>query len=290
MKKNNWIFVLLILICLAGFYAYRTMAWLRADTKAPEIKISEEALEVSVNEPKSALLQGVTAGDKADGDVTGSLVVENISLLDSDGRISVSYAAFDAAGNVAKDTREAKYTDYRSPIFALDNPMLYTVGVNFDILDTITATDVLDGDIQHRIRASSVDQTSIATVGVHDVEFTVTNSLGDTVSMVFPVEVIAANQYDATLTLSEYLIYLPVGADFVPQKYLDSFTFRNETTNLANGLPANYYLLADNTVDTKVPGVYTVDYKVIYTIRNEANAELNQEYTGYSKLIVVVEG
>ena len=30
--------------------------------------------------------------------------------------------------------------------------------------------------------------------------------------------------------------------------------------------------------------------KVIYTIHNDNNPDLNQEFTGYSKLIVVVEG
>ena len=289
MKKKNWIFVFLIILCLAGFYAYRAMDLMRTDTKAPVIKISEEALEVSVSEPRSALLNGVTATDNRDGNVTASIVVEHVSLLDTDGRISVSYAAFDSSGNVSKATREAKFTDYQRPRFYLENPLIYT-NANFDVLGAVSAHDILDGDIQHRIRASSLSRESIAVEGIHEVEFSVSNSLGDTVSYVFPVEVIPADQYNAKLSLKEYLIYLPVGANFVPGNYLDTFTIRNEETILSNGLPSNYHLQVGNTVNTSEPGVYTVSYKVTYIVRNENNMEVNQEYTAYSKLIVVVEG
>ena len=290
MKKTNGILILLIIMCLAGFYAYRTMDRLSTDLKAPEITIVDEMLEVSVTDPKSALLQGVTARDRADGDVTDSILVEHITLLDIDGTISVGYAAFDSAGNVAKATRQVKYTDYQRPRFSLDRPMIYTEGSSFDILSTIKASDVLDGDIQHRIRAAAMGQESIAEVGSHNVQFTVSNSLGDTVSLVFPVDVIEPNRYDATLTLTDYLIYLPVGSSFVPGNYLKSFNYRNEETDLSKGIPSNFYLLSGNKVDTSVPGVYPVEYKMIRSIRHETNPQLNQEYTAYSKLIVVVEG
>ena len=51
-----------------------------------------------MRDDKSALLAGVTASDNVDGDVTAFLVVERVNLTDSDGSISVSYAAFDSAG------------------------------------------------------------------------------------------------------------------------------------------------------------------------------------------------
>ena len=53
-----------------------------------------------------------------DGDVTASLVVERVNLTDSDGSISVSYAAFDSAGNVAKVKRRQIYRLRTPPIHA----------------------------------------------------------------------------------------------------------------------------------------------------------------------------
>ena len=290
MKNKNWISVLLIIVCVVGYYGYRALDLARTDTKAPKIEINTERVEVSVLDPKSALLQGVTAMDNVDGDVTESVVVESISLLNRDGTISVSYAAFDSTGNVAKATREAKYTDYESPKLTLSGPLLYSYGSNFDVLSTVGATDMIDGDIQYRVRATALEEDSIAVLGTHQVRFQVNNSLGDTMALELPVEVYASDTYNAGLTLTEYLIYLPVGANFNPSSYLGDFTLRGETTNLRNGLPGNYTLRTKGEVQTQQPGVYCMEYRVTYTVRNETNPNLNQEYTGYSKLIVVVEG
>jgi len=290
MKKRNWLWILITVLCLGAFFGYRMLDAIRTDTRPPEIKMDSGLLEASVKDPKSALTQGMTATDREDGDVTDSLVVESIGILGADGTVSVTYAAFDAAGNVAKAQREVRFTDYRSPRFTLKTPLIYTYNANFDVLSTIGATDVLDGDIQHRVRATAMEETSIATTGLHMVQFQVTNTLGDTHTQVLPVEVLAANTYDAQLELTDYLIYLPVGAAFDSHDYLLRYTLRGETTELENGLPKDFSLKTKGAVQVQQPGTYTVEYRLVYTDRHPTNSELDKEYVGYSKLIVVVEG
>lgn len=290
MRRKNWLLILLIIVCLGAFFGYRTYDRLRTDTKAPEIHMDDTIPEISVQDPRSALLKGITATDKKDGNVTDSLVVESITLLDSEGKLSVSYAAFDEAGNVAKAERAAKYTDYRSPRLTLKAPLAYTFGSSFDLLSNVGATDVIDGDIQHRVRATSLDDVSIAELGTHYVRFQVSNSLGDTVSQVFPVEIYESGAFEASLALTEYLVYLPVGAGFNPQSYLDSFTWRGDTVRLTEGMPDDFALKTSGNVNTQTPGVYNVEFRVTYTDRHATNPDYDEQYTGYSKLIVVVEG
>lgn len=290
MKKRNWLLLLLIVLCLAAFFGYRKLDQLRTDTRAPQIHIDEQPLEVSVRDDKSALLAGVTASDNVDGDVTASLVVERVNLTDSDGSISVSYAAFDSAGNVAKAKREGRYTDYERPRFTLNAPLVYTVDHSFDVLSNVGAVDAIDGDIQHRVRATTKGTSSIMALGSHVVQFQVTNSLGDTVSETFPVEVISSGIYNAALELTDYLVYLPKDAQFYPAQYLKSFTWLGEQDSLAGGLPTDYSMRTRGTVQTGYPGVYTVEYRVTFTDRDEKNPDFDRKYTGYSKLIVVVEG
>lgn len=289
MKKRNWLCAVLILACLAVFMGYRTLTRIRTDTTPPEITIDDQVPEISVRDPLTALLQGVTATDDTDRNVTPSVVVERIELMDSAGNLTVTYAAFDRAGNVAKAQRAARFTDYESPRFTLDQPLLYPYGSSFDILSTMGAVDVLDGDIQHRIRATSLDENTIDLPGKHNVLFLVTNSLGDSVSLTFPVEVYDPSQYDATLALTDYLIYLPVGASFEAEDYLSSFTLRGETTNLTGRLPRDFTLRTTGTVNTAQPGIYVVELRVVYTQVHETDPEFDKEYTGYSKLIIVVE-
>ena len=105
----------------------------------------------------------------------------------------------------------------------MKEPLLYTYGSNFDVLSTVGATDLMDGEIQHRVRATPLDEKSIADMGTHDVKFQVSNSLGDTVSLVLPVEVYDPTVYDAKLTLNQYMLYLKQGASFVPESSLVNF-------------------------------------------------------------------
>ena len=290
MKKRNWLLLLLIALCLAAFFGYRELDRLRTDTRPPKIYLDEQPLEISVEDDRSALLTGVTASDNVDGDVTDSLVVESVNLLSSDGAISVGYAAFDSAGNVAKATREGRYVDYESPRFTLSAPLIYTLDRSFDVLGTVGAVDVIDGDIQHRVRATVKDGKAVTTLGSHRVQFQVTNSLGDTVSAIFPVEVLSPGIYNASLELTDYLVYLPRGSSFNAEDYLSSFTWLGEEYSLEGGLPEDYALRTRGTVRTGYPGVYAIEYRVTYTDRDEKNPDFDRKYTGYSKLIVVVEG
>ena len=50
MKKRNWLLLLLIVLCLAAFFGYRKLDQLRTDTRAPQIHIDEQPLEVSVRD------------------------------------------------------------------------------------------------------------------------------------------------------------------------------------------------------------------------------------------------
>lgn len=289
MKKRTWLFLVLIVLCLATFFGYRTVKRLSTDTKAPQINITSGVQQVSVQASKDVLLQGVTAKDDTDGDVTASLVVESVRLMDAEGNATVSYAAFDRAGNVAKASRPVQYTDYESPRFSLNGPLAFAQNASVDVLSRIQVTDLLDGDITRRVRATSLAEESVSNLGTHEVEFRVTNSMGETAVLTLPVEVYASGAYQAKLSLTDYLIYLPVGAAFNSKDYLDSFSMGNETISLRNGLPRSISLQTTGNVDTKTPGVYSVGYTVTYTVLNSGDPEESRSYSGYSKLIVVVE-
>ena len=291
MKKGfNIIVILLIAACVAALFGYRALDNLRTDTQPPDIILEENIPEISVFDSADALLQGVTATDKKDGDVTELLVVEHVSLINADGNIMVSYAAFDRSGNVAKAQREARYHDYQSPKLTLRQALLFPQGTNFDVLNVVGAQDVLDGDIQHRVRATLLEENVINELGVHNVRFQVTNSLGDMVSYVLPVEAYDPKRYEGTLELTEYLIYLTPGQSFTAKDYLSTCTLLGETVSLRSGLPKDYQLETKGEVQADVPGVYPVEYRITYTIKNERDRDLDQHYTAYSKLIVIVEG
>lgn len=287
MKKNIIFLALTALVSIGAFSGYLLISSSRTDTQPPTISFSEEVPGFSVHDPKQVYLQGVTASDNVDGDVTASVVVESVNLIDKDGNIQVTYAAFDKAGNVTKAVRQARFTDYRSPRFDLNRSLTFASSSGYDIFSIVKAEDVLDGDISYRIRAASLDITDVFTPGVTLVELSVRNSLGETAKLVIPVEVYANGTYEAALTLTDYLVYLPVGTQLEAESYLDTFARSDLGVSLRDGIPEGYSLEVKSDVQPDVPGVYSVEYRVTQTIGTEENT---RTYTGYSKLIVVVEG
>lgn len=287
MKLRKLIVPGLIAATVLTFVGYRTLDDLRTDSTPPAINIADGVPAVSILE-ESTLLEGITAADETDGDVTGSVLVESVTIDDSSGLATVRYAAFDRAGNVSKASRQVRFTDYESPRFALSSALAFSNGSSFDVLNVITAQDILDGDITHRIRATSLDEDSITSVGTHDVEFRVTNSLGETVRLTLPVEVYSYGAYQASVQLSNYLIYLPVGSAFEAEDYLVSYIRGSLVTDLTDGMPDGYSLTVSGDVDTRTPGVYSIGYTVSHT--TESYSGEHTVYSGYTNLIVVVEG
>lgn len=237
------------------------------------------------------MLSGVTATDEVDGDVTDSIVIEKFVMTDSEqGVAEVSFAAFDSSGNVAKFQRQIQYTDYHAPRFRLNAPLIFAQNSNVDVLRRITAEDVFDGDITSRIRATSLSENPFTVAGIHEVEFRITNSRGDKSVLVLPVEIRNYTVSYADVKLSEYLVYLQSGDSFNPRDYLVSFTLNQDTTDLSRTMPSGYKLETSGTVNTGVPGVYPISYTVTYTVPAAGSNAADRVYTGYSQLIVVVEG
>lgn len=306
MRKKNANLILpaaaALILCALAAAAYTVLFVWSDDNTAPEISMNVEQLEVSVSAGEEELLWGVTALDKRDGDVTAGIVIDGISDITDDHTAVITYAAFDGAGNVAKASRTLKYTDYVSPVIDQNRALVFSSGSAPDVLAYMSAEDVFDGDLSRRIKATLVSDTgSLSFAGIHQVEFRVTNSMGDTAYLTLPVEVYPAGTYDASVSLNDYLVRLEKGASFRPDSYLDTVKVGAEEYSLRGGTadvrvsvdryldPANYdqnitviNVQTQSDVNIAQAGVYSVTYRVTVS-RGVA------EYVGYTRLNVVVE-
>lgn len=283
MKRINALLLMILAVAVGLFACYHIWIHNRLDKVGPVVTIEEGLLEISVKDPEEALLKGVRAMDDRDGDVTASVLVESVYGINADNITTVTYAAFDRAGNVSKIQRQVRYKDYEPPRFEVYGSLTFTFGSGFDLLEYLGASDVIEGDISRRIHATLISDTKgITAQGYHQVKLQVTNSLGDTVEMVMPVEVFDPEWYVADVELTEYLIYLERGAKFEPRDYLDGFVLRGDLIELRPVVPADIEVEISNGVNTNVPGVYEVSYILSKSLN------LNT-YSGIARLIVVVE-
>ena len=282
--KRIEVFLLLVLAVAVGLFGcYYFWVHERIDKEGPVFSLEEGLLEISVTDPDEVLLQGIKATDNNDGDVTASILVESVYGINNNHETTVTYAAFDRAGNVSKIQRQVRFTDYEAPRFEAYKTLCFPSGRNFDLMDYVGARDVLEGDIRRRVHATLVSDTqSITDEANHEVKLQVTNSLGDTVEVTIPVMVYSSEWYSASVELKESLIYLDKGAEFDPRDYLKTFHFRGSPIDVSAAIPGDITVEIDSDVRTGVPGVYTVTYILSKSLNTES-------HSGIAKLIVIVE-
>lgn len=263
MKKNIFCIILLLFSITALVLFLKREAKIN-DTVAPVLYCESDTITASVEITEEELLQGVTATDNIDGDVSDSIVVQSISDFIRDNERIITYAAIDSHMNVGRIERTLVYTDYEAPTFSLSKPLSYVVGSRVNVLANIRANSVVDGDITKKIRYGLDTIIDNLTPGVYPVEFRVTDSCGKTSYLNTEVEIYDTSYSGIDVTLKKYIVYVKKNSDFQPEKYYKSSNIEGELSIV-------------NNVNIKKAGIYTVEYFV-----NGINA------SGKSKLLVVV--
>lgn len=321
MKRKTPLVLSLIIVILCGIatVAYNIVFIKSKDRTPPIISVSPEYMDLSVTADSTSYLLGVTARDNKDGDVTSSIVIEKIGKLTQEHTAVVTFVAFDQAGNLSRATRTLHFTDYEPAVFHLSKALIYPASSSPNVLDRVTAHDQVDGDISDKIKGALLSPVAnLNSVGIHEVEFRVTNSLGDTSYITLPVEIYDATEFNASVELTDYLVYVEKNASFKPESYLKNLIVGTNSYSLTNQNPPVSNLSADeihelgsdreievrtyinryvnpednndpcvdivnvrmkSEVRTGTPGIYSVIYTVDYEGR----------YTGYTRLLVIVE-
>ncbi len=263
MKKNIFCTVLLI-FSLCTFFAYTQFKNFTVDTTPPTLICESDTIKTSVAATEVELLEGITAVDKRSGDVSDTLVIEDISNFIGDSKRIITYAAIDDSMNVGRLERTLIYTDYSAPRFSLKAPLSYSIGSKVNILENVGASSKLDGDLSNKIRYGLDLMIDNLTPGKYPIEFRVTDSCGKTAYFNTDIEIYDTSYSGIRVNLTDYLIYLPVGSEFVKQSYFKNSNIKGTLSIVSN-------------VNTKKPGTYYVDYFV-----NAVNTN------GKSRLTVVV--
>ncbi len=276
---------LLIFFCVvAVVYAFfRIREHINADNVPPVIRAESDTLEVSVSATDEDLLSGMTARDNLDGDVTDTLVVVSRGKFISKGTLRVSYAAFDKNRNVGTYSREVTYTDYVSPRFQMDAPLRYAEGGSVpDYLQHITAQDCLDGNITQQVKVTLGGKIVVSdSVTRQKMNVQVTNSCGDSAVL----ELTVSMEDYSTLNrpapaLKDYILYTKVGSGLDLRSNITGVWAGGTVRSFAEaGLDPFDVSISDGGLNYRVPGVYTVTYRL----------SRDGVPMGTAELIVVVE-
>nr|WP_296265120.1 immunoglobulin-like domain-containing protein [uncultured Merdimonas sp.] len=284
---------IIVLFVLSGisFAGYNVVSRLAEDHTPPEISCDSDTVSVSVEDEDidQELLEGVTAKDNKDGDLTDAVRVSSMSNFTEPGKRTITYAVFDKAGQAATLTRTLEYTDYTSPQIQLSAPLRYSLEEMSDVslTENMSVDDCLDGDLTSQIRATYNDSVYIQQPGDYTVTVQVSNSAGDTCSVPLTLTVTDSsdsNERDKYYpVLSQYIVYTNVGeqvdlASLVVglERNGSEYLFTDPDAASLPGARENVSVSGD--VDYGTAGTYNVDYQ----FTSEAGV------TATTKLAVVV--
>ncbi len=269
--RNTMILLFVACALLCGFSVAKELR--EKDSTYPEIRFESDSIEMALGDGEEKLLEGVTAYDGKDGDLTSQVFVESISNFVSPGVSNVTYVVYDSNQHIARNTRTVKYLDYTSPRFVLNHSTVFYVGEKITLTDFIKAEDVIDGDISGNIRFST-SSISTAAEGLQSLTVRVSNSKGDESELVLNIRVAGDGRTTPVITLSDYIVYLQAGESFSPRSYIESVAQADGTSMFVSDVSI------ENNVFNETPGVYTV----VYSITDENGNR------GVTELVVVVEG
>lgn len=300
MKKARIILGILCAVIMVGGGLYIRNVQKNKDVEGPVLQAETDDITVSIKASDQKLIQGVSAVDDVDGDVSDTILIEDVEKKENGApnEFLITYAAFDQANNTGTLTRTLYYTDYEQPHFILEQPLRFPENKKVSLLSYFQVEDCIDGDISVFVTMEGSKEIlkEEPQKGYYDVTLKVTNSVGDTTELPIQVEIYEDSYEEQTMrpkvALNQYIVYLKQGQEFDPNSYLDyvqdggmmQIDFGTEEEN--EGVPTSSpkidisRIRIESAVDISTKGVYSVVYS--YT----------SEKTGYdcnTRLIVVVE-
>lgn len=249
------LFFCLALAAAVGLYAY---IYTHEDTKPPAFRSSLDLVEVSMTDPPEALMQGLSAYDNVDGDVTAKIRVKSISTLINDTDVNVEYIVFDNASNYAVFSRTVRYRDYTSPRFHMLKPMIFNVGETVSYAGAVAVMDQRDGNISGRLKLEESTVIS-SSPGSYTAKLSATNRMGDTIYLPLTVQILDNSASRPKIALKEYLIYLERGQTLRYRRFLQEVK-DPLYPDKSEAVPLSLVSVNDSNVDPNTPGVYEVYY------------------------------
>lgn len=165
------------------------------ENKKPEITASD--ITTTLGKTKPNLLDGVTAIDVEDGDLTKEVTADDSKVsYDKVGEYPITYTVKDKFGNVT--TKEVKLIikDNLEPVIYASNKTI-TIGSEFKEKDGITAIDEEDGDITKNIKVIE-NTVNTEKIGAYQVTYQVIDNNNHTVEKTIKVEVVNKIQKEGT--------------------------------------------------------------------------------------------
>lgn len=233
MKKG---LVAMLFLACAALLAGNVVVYIGEDRNGPEISVPQEEITYVAGTDTSALLNGVTAQDDRDGDVTDTVTIESIIPNADQAGASVVYVAKDSKNNVTKETRTILYS-----------------------------TDANQAAAQAAAEQVAADQAAAEQAAQGDAAGESAQTTDDGAAQ-NEAAIAALSAESPRFYLTQYSVELERGAELNELSYVQDISDDEDSRDeLYQGIRIS------GEVDTNTPGEYTLEYHVVDSDGNNSN-------------------
>ncbi len=254
MRAKLVIFLAVICIALSGL-----VIWTRvhADQEGPEITFGENEIVYRAGMDFSELLEGVSAEDDVEGDVTDSLAVESVYPVDEETALAV-YVAKDSKNNVTKVKKE----------------IAYEAGQDEEASDQSESEEETDAEAD----TSAEESISSEETGAEETDLTPTPEVTPTQTALSEEDQAREEQealaeampaQSPRLYLTDYIIHVNRGEPVNKLDYVKEI--QDNDDNISE---LWHYIRVEGNLDVNVAGTYELSYYVTDTNGNTSNVAL----------------
>lgn len=238
MKKG---LVAMLFLACAALLAGNVVVYIGEDRNGPEISVPQEEITYVAGTDTSALLNGVTAQDNRDGDVTDTVTIESIIPNADQTGASVVYVAKDSKNNVTKETRTILYSTDANQAAA--QAAAEQAAADQAAQDQAAAEQAAQGDAAGE-RAQTTDDGAAQNEAA----------------------IAALSAESPRFYLTQYSVELERGAELNELSYVQDISDDEDSRDeLYQGIQIS------GEVDTNTPGEYTLEYHVVDSDGNNSN-------------------
>ena len=238
MKKG---LVAMLFLACAALLAGNVVVYIGEDRNGPEISVPQEEITYVAGTDTSALLNGVTAQDDRDGDVTDTVTIESIIPNANQTGASVVYVAKDSKNNVTKETRT----------------ILYSTDANQAAAQAAAEQAAADQAAQDQAAAEQAAQGDAAGESAQTTDDGAAQN---------EAAIAALSAESQRFYLTQYSVELERGAELNELSYVQDISDDEDSRDeLYQGIRIS------GEVDTNTPGEYTLEYHVVDSDGNNSN-------------------
>lgn len=247
MNDNKGLKITLTIVAVV-LIALSVLTVIFTDSEGPKITVEQRSITYVNGDDKTSLLDGVSAYDAVDGDVTVSLIVKDITVLNSGDTAKVTYAARDNSNNISEAYRIVTYVDSSEYYSEPDDEAMFQEITEGEVTEAEASAENTETQATEE-QAEPVEEATDKAAEEANEEPEAEEKPQDNKPQANANDTKKSDDKTPKITLKQKSVNINVGQTFNPSDYIKS---KENASSIA----------IDGAINVMAPGTYPLTFEV----------------------------